>query len=160
MPHTKLLVSEYMQTKIATAHPQDTVADVVKQMIDRKTNGLVVIDDEGCLVGILSSWDIIKHIVPDYLENEEHLAGFEAAEVFRNRIESIQNDPIEKFMTRNVKFGKKETTLIEAAALLTKFHIRQLPIVDDSNHLIGYINRTDIKLAAGEILNELNGEKI
>lgn len=151
-----LLVQDYMQKDCAIAHKDETVQHIVNKMITEKTNGLVVVDDQNCVVGILSSWDIIKHIVPDYLEGDVHLANFEAPEVFKERIIAIKDDPISKFMTKDVQTCSPQTSLIEAAAFLTIFHIRQLPIVDEHNHLIGYINRTDLKLAAGDVLNSLS----
>ena len=47
---------------------------------------------------------------------------------------------------------------MEAAALLSTFHIRQLPVVDNDGNLVGYINRTDIKLAVGRALGNDSSE--
>lgn len=154
-----LTVAAYMNSPVCTIQKDMTVREVVQLMIDKKTNGLVIVDHQEHVVGILSSWDIIKHIVPDYLEDDEHLAGFEAPRVFADRIIKIADDPVEKFMTDCVHSIEQDATLIEAAALLAKFHIRQMPVVDKNNVLIGYLNRTDIKLAAGDILKEVTQSK-
>lgn len=154
-----MLVERYMQTRVNTVHHDATVREVVRLMIDRKTNGLVVVDDQHRVVGILSSWDIVKHITPDYLEEDIRLASFAAEAQFKDRIATIAHDPIEKFMTKRVHCIKKDRPLIEAAALLTEFHIRQLPVVDDEQVLIGYLNRTDIKLAAGDVLQALDTQE-
>lgn len=158
MSKQPLLVEAYMQDRVNTVHHDATVREVVALMIERKTNGLVVVDDNDYVVGILSSWDIVKHITPDYLEEDIRLASFAAEEQFKDRLAVIASDPIDKFMTKKVHCITKERPLIEAAALLTEFHIRQLPVVDDNNHLVGYLNRTDIKLAAGDVLTALDHE--
>ena len=121
-------------------------------MIKNKTNGLVVIDESSKVAGILSSWDIIQHIVPDYLEEDMHLASFESGDVLIKRTLGAADDPITKFMTSNVHVVKPHETLMEAAAILSEFKIRQLPVVDDNGVLVGYLNRTDIKEAIGDIL--------
>ena len=54
---------------------------------------------------------------------------------------------IKNVMTKEVCVIKKEATLMEAAALLSQYRIRQLPVVDDAGILCGYLNRTDIKFA-------------
>jgi len=141
-----------MQKKVHTVRETDTVTDVLSLMIHKKTNGVVVVDDENVVVGILSSWDVIKHIVPDYLEDDRHLAAFEAGDVFEKRVHEVAHDPVSKFMTQDVHTAKESDTLISAITMLAEFHIRQLPIVDDSGHLVGYVNRTDMKQAAGDIL--------
>ncbi|MFA6255198.1 MAG: CBS domain-containing protein [Patescibacteria group bacterium] len=125
----------------------------VNLMIKKKTNGLVVVDEKNKVTGILSSWDLIRQVVPNYLEGEENLSSFEDADIFSQRINEVKNLPIKKFMTKNVHAVHPEGTLMEASTLLAKHGIRQLPVTDQNGTLVGYLNRTDIKRAIGDILN-------
>ena len=147
------LVSDYMREVGATIRSTDTFKTAVRLMIQHQTNGLVVTDKQGKVCGILSSWDIIKYVVPDYLEEDRVLAKFESGEEFVDRTHKLADEPISKFMTSNVRTIEKSASLMEAAATLAEFHIRQLPVVDEHGKLIGYLNRTDIKRAVGDILN-------
>lgn len=142
-----------MSTRRITIEKTATLAEAVKHMITEKTNGLVVTNSKNGIEGIISSWDIIKHVVPDYLENEDNLSSFEAEEVFAARVKQVANDVVEKFMTKNVHTAHPADTLMDAASVLAEQGIRQLPIVNDQGVFIGYINRTDIKRAIGEVLN-------
>lgn len=149
----KYLVKDYMQTNVKTVVSTTSLRAAVSTMIKEKTNGLVVIDKNAKVVGILSSWDIIQHIVPDYLEHEKsRLAGFEAAEVLCERVRDVKDDIVENFMTKKVHCVRNEDNLMEVVTMLSQFHIRQMPVVDDDKRLIGYINRTDIKKAIFDIL--------
>ncbi|PJC38890.1 hypothetical protein CO044_02550, partial [Candidatus Peregrinibacteria bacterium CG_4_9_14_0_2_um_filter_38_9] len=114
--------------------------------------GIVIIDNENKVAGILSSWDLIQYLVPDYLEEDKHLASFETGDTFSTRIDELENDSIMNFASKKVHTIKKTHSIMEAAALLSEFHIRQLPVVDDENKLIGYLNRTDVKKAIGDVL--------
>lgn len=146
------LVSEYMRTTVVTVHADATVRDAVRLMIERDTNGLVVVDDAGKVEGILSSWDIIEHIVPDYLEDDKHLATFESGAVFEERVQEVSNDPLADFMSKHVHTVRPDHSLMAAATLLSEFKIRQLPVVDEAGVVVGYLNRTDVKRAIGDIL--------
>lgn len=151
--HTKrYVVKDYMHKPVFSISKAATLKDAVDAMLQKRTNGLVVVDEKNRLVGILSSWDIISYIVPDYLEKDEHLAPFEGESVFKDRTLELADTPITQFMTRHVHTTKASHSLTEAASLLAQFRIRQLPVVDDDNTLIGYINRTDLKRAIGDIL--------
>ncbi|PIR75081.1 MAG: hypothetical protein COX82_00375 [Candidatus Magasanikbacteria bacterium CG_4_10_14_0_2_um_filter_41_10] len=55
-------------------------------------------------------------------------------------------------MTKDVQTIKQHGSLMKAVTMLSKFHIRQLPVVDDTGKLVGYLNRTDIKRAVGKVL--------
>ncbi|MFA6023781.1 MAG: CBS domain-containing protein [Candidatus Gracilibacteria bacterium] len=149
----KFLVKDYMKSKVVSLKPEQTVKEALKTMIQHKTNGLVVVDKKNKVVGILSSWDIIAYLVPDYLEADKHLASFESGDVFAERVQEIKADPVKKFMSKHVHTIRTEHSLMEAATLLSEFQIRQLPVVDDKGYLIGYLNRTDIKKAMGEVLH-------
>ena len=149
------LVSDYMNPKVTTINIGATFRDAVEQMVFLSTNGLVVIDDEQKVVGILSSWDLIEHVVPDYLEEDKHLAAFESGDVFAKRIKEVADHPITDFMTAKVHTIHPDENLMQASTLLSEFKIRQLPVVDDKGVLVGYLNRTDIKRAFGEVLAAL-----
>lgn len=154
---TNWKVSEFMRRSVVTVPLSATMQEAIDLMIRERTNGLVVIDENKKVAGILSSWDIIQHIVPDYLEEDKHLASFESGDLFVLRAKELASDPITKFMTKNVHTIGCDHTMMQAAALLSTFHIRQLPVVDKEGTLIGYLNRTDVKLAVGKALEHVSG---
>ena len=152
MPEKSRKVSEYMKTEVVTVPKTAVMKEAIEIMITKKTNGLVVIDENNKVVGILSSWDIIQYVVPDYLEDDKHLASFEAGDLFGKRVTQLAEDSITKFMTSQVHSVHPDSSLMEAASTLSEFHIRQLPVIDNTGSLVGYLNRTDIKKAFAEVL--------
>lgn len=154
------LVKDWMQIDTKTVHHDTSIKDTVNIMMSEKTNGLVVVDDDHHVIGIVSSWDIIKYIVPDYLEGDKHLAAFESPDVFVKRIVHVQHEPIEQCMTCCVHVIEEERPLMEAITLLAEHHIRQLPVVDKQNVLVGYLNRTDVKKAVWHVMNNHMQERV
>ena len=148
----KYLVSDYMRSPVISIRPEASMRDAIALMLKEKTNGLVVTDQNNTLKGILSSWDIIEYIVPDYLEKDMHLAAFEDGSTFVIRIRELANDPVSNIMTSQVHAVKASSTIMEATTTLSEHQIRQLPVIDDQNKVIGYLNRTDIKKIIGEVL--------
>ncbi len=147
-------VEDYMQPNPVTIGLDASIRDAVEHLIEHETNRLIVVDDDKKVLGMLSSWDIIRHIIPDYLENDVHLATFASEELFEKRVKEVAEDSIKKAMSGGAHTIKKEHTLIEAAILLTEKSVRLLPVIDDNDQLIGYINRTHVKNAIGDILND------
>lgn len=154
MPDSKkYIVRDYMRADIVTINPDHTLRGVVDLMISHRTNGLVVVDGDKKVVGILSSWDIIRYLVPDYLETDNSaLANFESGDYLVEQVTRLADTRVDDFMTKNVTTVKADDTIMEATAILSDHKFRQLPVVDDGGKLIGYLNRTDIKLIIGEIL--------
>lgn len=152
MSHKTLIVENYMKSDVFTLRKDQTLREATLAMIEHKTNGAVVVDDDHHVIAMLSSSDIIKYVVPEYLSQDKHIAMFEAPDVFADRIHAVADHTVEQFMSSRVKSIKKDATLINAIALLAEYHIRQLPVVNEDNVLIGYINRTDLKRAIGDVL--------
>ena len=141
-----------MNPNVVTIARGAMIAEAFRIMIEKKTNGLVVLSPDEKVAGILSSRDLISYVIPDYLEDDRHLASFESDDVLIKRVKRVGGDDIEKCMTAKVYTIKSDRSLMEAATLLSQYKIRQLPVTDDAGNLKGYINRTDIKRAIGDIL--------
>ena len=155
-PREHYFVKDWMSQRGLSISKDVSLKEAVQIMIREKTNGLVVTEDDK-VVGIVSSWDLIRHVVPDYLEDEGgSLGSFEAEPEFAKRAQQVAEDKVEKLMTKNVHTVKPDDTLMEAATMLSEHGIRQLPVVDDNFKLIGYINRTDLKAAIGDVLDIIN----
>lgn len=147
-----LKVADVMRDVPAVIAPENTLRDAVRIMKEEKTNGLIVVNAEQRVIGILSSWDVIQVIVPDYLEEDRHLAAFESGDTFAARITELADIAVSTFMTTPVQTVSPDDTLMQAATILSESHIRQLPVVQADGMLVGYLNRTDMKLKIAELL--------
>jgi CBS domain-containing protein len=148
------LVKNYMTAPVITIKESQTVAETIKLMVQRDTDGLVVVNDKDDLmvVGIISMHDILKYLVPDYLEEEKNLAPFEPSEFFNQRAKKIADDKISKLMTsKKIYTVGPEDSLIKAATLLTEYKIHRLPVLDNGK-LVGYLSHSDVRRAIDEII--------
>lgn len=153
MQEKMYFVRDYMHKTVSINENGATFKDVVELMIAEKRNGVFVVDNEDKVKGVISTWDLIEHVVPDYLESDKHLASFESASVLINRVQGVANDPIDQFTTTKVHIVHENSNLMEVATMLSEHRLRQLPVVNDEGKLVGCINRTDVKLIMAEILN-------
>lgn len=102
--------------------PEDTVQDAVNLMEKYHISGIPVTDNQGILVGILTNRDLRFH--EDYTM------------------------PLAKAMTKdNLITAKPGISIDEASALLHKYRIEKLPIVDGKGVLKGLITFKDIMKA-------------
>jgi acetoin utilization protein AcuB len=125
-------VKEQMSKNPVTVKPDDGVKDAIWKMEHGHFRHLPVVDEKEKLVGMLTDRDI-RLIRPSFaFVNKEDAAvqlwsiSVQQAAVF---------DPISV---------KPETTLKEAAALMMRWHVGGLPVVDGQDKPIGMITYTDI----------------
>jgi CBS domain-containing protein len=60
-----------------------------------------------------------------------------------------------EIMTKNVLTARPEQSVLEVVQLLSKNRITGLPVVDESNHLIGVVSESDIIGKAGDTVSEI-----
>jgi len=105
-----------------TISKEKTVRDAVELMRAYKIGGIPVIDDQGCLVGIVTNRDL--------------------------RFEYDMNKLVSEVMTKDNLITTKVTTSLEMAAdILQKYKIEKLPVVDKNNKLIALVTYKDITKA-------------
>ena len=99
-----------------------TVADALALMADYHIGGIPVVDDEGCLVGIVTNRDL--------------------------RFERRLDKKIDEVMTsENLVTTHQQTDLSAAAQILQQNKIEKLPVVDKNGKLVGLITYKDITKA-------------
>ena len=104
-----------------TINLEATVAEALNLMNEYRIGGILVVDSDGILKGIVTNRDL--------------------------RFESNYSRKITQVMTTNLITTDHQTNLEAAARILQKHKIEKLPIVDDKGKLIGLITYKDITKA-------------
>lgn len=148
-------LKNYIKTKFYTISPQATFKQALETMIANKTNGLIVMDNQGKPVGTIDSFNLINNITPEYLQDDPSLAKFETDEVVYKAIEQVWDRSVEDMMqTLNGVCVHDDDPFILAAALASKHGIRYIPVMDkDEHHITGIITRTEIKRGIAKIMH-------
>lgn len=124
-----------------------TFPEVVKQMVDKKTNSIVVVDENEKAIGLISSQTLIKRVVPSYLEEDPTNSMFGAEGTFDKYADKLKKLKAKDFMETDFHTLSEDDAMIEAATYALKGKQRFMPVVDTDGKLIGAITRTCIKNA-------------
>ena len=119
-------VSEILRTKgdrVSTIPPDVSVRSAIERMTVQSIGALVVVDDAGRLVGVLSERDVVRA-----------LATADAAGLSRL---------VREVMTTEVATCSPDDRLSELMEVMTRRRIRHLPVVD-GNRLTGIVSIGDL----------------
>ncbi len=134
---TEVKVKEAMTRKVETVNKEMPVIEAAKKMAEKKIGSVVVVDDKGKPIGIVTERDVLYNVVAkDKIPSEI-------------KVGEIMSSPI--------KFVSPETSIIEASKMMAKYNIRRLPVIKEGK-LVGIITNTDIITISPstiEILKEL-----
>ena len=126
----KVKISTILDNKGSVVHsisPENTLKQMADEMLAKKIGSLLVTDKDGTLVGIISERDFLN-IVGEHSKDWE---GITVSDV----------------MTKEVVTATPEDTLEQVMSIMTKHHIRHIPVMGNDK-IIGV-------LALGDIINAL-----
>lgn len=109
---------------------------------ERGVNALMVVDELGKLVGIITMSHILKAIIPFYMEMA-HLSEFAWEGLFEKMCHKIENKQVSEIMENKVISIDESRNLIEVADLMLKHRIRRLPVVKNGI-VIGIVYRKEL----------------
>ena len=133
-------------------HQEDTLHDILSKMIGEKRNSLVVVDDDGRLCGMVGAIDLIKAVLPDYLEDDVVAAHFADQALLAEDAQHAKCNLVKDFMTEDAPTITESATVIEAAATAIQSGHGRITVVDDEHKPVGIITRTEIKQVIGSLL--------
>ncbi|MEC4176894.1 MDR family MFS transporter [Adlercreutzia sp. R7] len=122
------------------------VSKVFRLMIQHKTSGLPVVDDQMRVVGFVSDGDIMKYIGRNdatVLDTTRMLYQAADDEDFAQRVVSLMSLPVRNIATLRAISVRVDTALEEACRLLAERRIKKVPVVSDGK-LVGSLSRSDI----------------
>lgn len=128
-----------------TIGERGTFRDAIKLMIEKQTNSLLAVNDDGVLIGEVKMSELLNAIVPENLDGDmvEELLGTE--EKFKEAVKNAQDIEVKEFMTRDVQSVHVDDELITIAGTAIAHDTAHIPIVDHDNKPIGIISRRGIK---------------
>ncbi|RFA93477.1 CBS domain-containing protein [Pyrobaculum aerophilum] len=117
-----LRVSDIMVKNVITAKENEKIRDIAIKMYENKVGSVVIIDDEGKPIGIVTERDMVyvlaRALPPD--------------------------TPAWMVMTENPVVINENALVIEAMDKMRELNIRHLPVVDQSGKLVGMVSFRDI----------------
>ena len=132
----KYLVKNFMNKKVVTCRKSDSLKFALKLMNSNRVSRLVVTNDNGLPVGVISTNTLLTH--SDYFtkgntRSRDYLLPIEG--------ENLKvNDLIdEELLTIN-----EEEDLVTAASKMIKNKIGGIPVIDSNQNLVGIVSKTDI----------------
>ncbi|HDS64228.1 MAG TPA: CBS domain-containing protein, partial [Methanofollis liminatans] len=113
----KKRVKDYMTYDVVTVDVQATGRDVIEKIQKTKHDGFPVVNDQKEVVGYISARDLLA-VHP--------------------------GTPVERIMSRHLIVADPEMSINDAARVIFRSGIQKLPVVDETNRLIGIISNADV----------------
>lgn len=137
-------VKEIMTKELVSIKPDDNAKDALDILFKMQISGLPVIDTQGRLVGMFTEKDILKQILPSYLEKVGRFVYEENPKSIKKKFQDLANLSVSQVMRRDVITIDEDASLCEVARLMLTQKIRRIPVLDKEKRIAGIVAREDI----------------
>ena len=124
-------IAMLMSRNLVTVHPSDDVVDAARKMIDNKVRRVPVVNDDGELVGIITSFDLVSKALTKI----------------------TVDDAVEDYMITTVPTTWEKAPLNVAFETMNQFGLKSVLALDDDAKLSGILTETDF-ISEIEIISE------
>jgi CBS domain-containing protein len=123
---TRMTIGSILRAKgpgVVAVGPKETLRDVARRLVSHRIGAVLVRDESGAVLGILSERDLVRAVA--------------------ERGEAALIEPAEAVMTRDVVTVGLSTAVTEAMEIMTNKRFRHLPVMD-SGKLVGLVSIGDL----------------
>ena len=141
---SQLIVRDVMTPEVLTIGPDRSLGDVARLMLERDVRAIPVVDDAGTLLGIITHRELLRFLLPEFLQRAktgEHRA------VPKTQRPATASDPqqlpVRDAMARTVLCLSEEQTLADVANLMSNKDVDRFPVVREGR-VVGFLTRADL----------------
>ena len=137
-------VANFMSRQVVTVTPKTPLHEVWKIIFKKHIHGLPVVDERRKLLGIIAEEDLLAKLFPEYDDLEATLGKLNDDEQIKEKLGKLKKLTAEKIMSKRIVFTRPDTEVMRALSRMIVRKVRQLPVVDDDDRLVGMISKSDI----------------
>jgi CBS domain-containing protein len=143
-----LTAREVMSTRFFTLKPETSIGDAVHVFQEahresgRTVFGLMVTNDEGKLVGMLSVYDIFLLLRPKHIHIWGEMEDLEVTGILEEACRRAKGVLVGDIMTTELITITPDTHLLHVIDIMIKKHVRRLPVMENGRIVgIVYLSR-------------------
>lgn len=139
-------IKEVMSRDVVSVHRHDTVHETLALMGDNRVSALPVTDRRGRCVGMVSTSDMVDltRELDDELSDLNQSTPVSREWTLTKLGNGVGNQKVETLMSQTVASVGPEMSLVHASREMLRQRVHRLPVVDDSQLLLGIISTMDI----------------
>jgi len=149
----RLRVRDVMSTDLVAVSPGDSVSDALRLLVENRISALPVVDGHERCVGVLSGTDLLELALQlgGELEALNSSEGLDH-ELLLEKLEhtGFSTQTVQEAMTPTAVVVPQDSTLVQAAAAMTRNRVHRLAITDSKGKLVGLVSTMDIITALAE----------
>ena len=137
-------VSEIMTKDLTAVEKDIPVRELIFILNNAEMPNVPVVDEDGILTGFISEKDLIRAALPGYFEMLHSTSFIPDMNQLARKLTQIADEPIERFIQTAVMSVSEDDDDLQAADLIIRKGVKNVPVVDTDGRLVGRVRRIDL----------------
>ena len=141
-------VAEVMTRDPLTVKPETPLREAIKILAEKRISGLPVVDDAGKLIGVISETDLMWQQAgvtpPAYFMIFDSVIYLKNPVEYDRELHKALGQTVGEVMNQKPVTISPDKPLREAAKIMRDRKIHRLPVLDDSEQIVGILSLSDI----------------
>ncbi|WP_010095656.1 CBS domain-containing protein [Ornithinibacillus scapharcae] len=140
-------VKEFMITDVISIKENTSIKELLEILVSYRIGGVPVVDSNNKLVGVVSDGDVIRYLKPNSqtVFDMFSIVMVSEPEKLTDKLQYALEKPVSIMMKRkDIKTIDAECELDDALRLFSKYHFKKIPVLDNTETVIGVISRGDL----------------
>jgi len=142
-----LKAKDIMTRELISVTPETPVTEAAKILLEKRINGLPVLDEQGELVGIICQSDLVaqqkRFPIPSVFNLLDGLIPIGSPKTLEKEMKKIAASRVAEAMSTTLVAVSPEATLEDIATLMVTKNFHTLPVLDHGK-LVGIIGKEDV----------------
>jgi len=142
-----LKVKDIMEKNLITVFPEMEIAHAAKLLLEKRINGVPVVEEGGKMVGILCQSDLItqqkRFPIPSVFTLLDGIIPLTSTKRIEKEAQKISATTVADAMTPHPVTVTPEMSIEDVATIMVDKNFHTLPVVDEEK-LVGVVGKEDI----------------
>src|SRR3989338_5183849 len=136
-------VKDIMKGEVISLRPDMNVREAIGLLFKLDISGLPVIDETCKLLGMFTEKDIIRSVLPSYVEKVGSFMYENLPKALKKKMCELANMKVQDIMRKDVVTVSEGLSIAEVARIMLIQRVRRIPVVKEGK-VVGIIARGDI----------------
>ncbi|WP_042431518.1 CBS domain-containing protein [Streptacidiphilus anmyonensis] len=133
-------VGDVMTHHVATVRRDTSYKALAALLAEHDVSAVPVVDDAHRVLGVVSEGDLLRK-ESGQPDPEGHTPSVWMSPSNRKRVRA---EDASGLMSRTVFTARPQWSVVEAARMMDRHHVKRLPVVDETDRLVGIVSRSDL----------------
>lgn len=134
-------VFQMMRTDLVTVPPETPFKELLRMQACQPARQIYVVNPAGEMIGLITSYDLLRLMSPEYLDSGLARALPDDVSVIRRAYAANEKKTAAEVMNIHLTLLKTNDHFLEAELLIRESKVNVLPVADENGKLVGEVTR-------------------